>query len=362
MFNVPANRRHLYGAAVGAALPFVLYGGIGAALVSRVTALSNGIFASLMAPVADAEPTLLGKLGTSLLWAVVAGVSTPIFFNFIEGDSKLKSTYAVSATAVIASVVLGSLGGLQPALTAFFMCIALGNAYVDALDSRGYFSFYPVEAKVRPSDLAGQSDLIGKLSSKINSYLSEHYTPRILLSGPPGTGKSALVEAMAYELKRPIIKVTNAQLHAADPADREDRIKEIFRKAREAKAVILFEEFDVIGRDRTEASDNQVRDEVTSLMHQLDLLNAKDPANNIVIFATTNYQGAIDSAVIRPGRFDFKHAVVPLNEKGIEEVIERYIGRYQLDAEDALDVKAKFPNSASPADIENYCRNLSLTR
>jgi ATP-dependent 26S proteasome regulatory subunit len=121
---------------------------------------------------------------------------------------------------------------------------------------------------------------------------------RFLLVGPPGTGKSATAEALADELGRPLATVQLSSLVSSLLGDTARNLATIFAIASREKLVVLFDEFDAIGKERSERSDHgELRRVVTTFLQQID-----EFVGPSVLVATTNHPALLDVAAWR--RFD----------------------------------------------------------
>ncbi len=129
-------------------------------------------------------------------------------------------------------------------------------------------------------------------------------SPRgILLYGPPGTGKTMLAKAVANESEANFISVKGPEFLSKWVGESEKAVRETFRKARQAApSVIFFDELDAITPTRGGIGDSQVTERVISqLLTELDGL---EELRDVTVIAATNRPDIIDTALLRPGRFD----------------------------------------------------------
>src|SRR5579885_2303656 len=140
-----------------------------------------------------------------------------------------------------------------------------------------------------------------------------HRMPRgILLHGPSGTGKTLLAKAVATESEANFISVRGPELLSKWVGESERGIREIFRRARQASpCVIFFDEIDSIAPVRGMGESATTEKVVSQLLTEMDGITS---LNGVVVIAATNRADMIDSALLRPGRFD-KIIVVPIPDK-----------------------------------------------
>jgi transitional endoplasmic reticulum ATPase len=125
----------------------------------------------------------------------------------------------------------------------------------------------------------------------------------ILLYGAPGTGKTLLAKAVAKETEANFISVKGPELLSKWVGESEKAVREIFKKARQASpTIIFFDEVDSIAPRRGQSDDSHVTERVVNqLLTEMDGLQM---LNDIVIIAATNRPDILDTALLRPGRFD----------------------------------------------------------
>ena len=149
-----------------------------------------------------------------------------------------------------------------------------------------------------------------------------HRMPRgILLHGPSGTGKTLLAKAVATESEANFISVRGPELLSKWVGESERGIREIFRRARQASpCVIFFDEIDSIAPVRGVGGETAVTERVVSQL--LTELDGIESLHGVVVLAATNRADMIDTALLRPGRFD-KIILVPMPDKeGRKKILE----------------------------------------
>lgn len=148
----------------------------------------------------------------------------------------------------------------------------------------------------------------------------------ILLFGPPGTGKTMLMRALAKELKYNFIEVKCSQILSQWYGESEKNVAEVFDNARKnAPTVLFFDEIDAIAKKRSGESLDEVGQRVLSeLLQQID--GASKSKATVMVIGATNRPDQIDSAMLRPGRLDkivYMHLPDPEARKAILRVTTR---------------------------------------
>lgn len=182
----------------------------------------------------------------------------------------------------------------------------------------------------------------------------------ILLYGPPGCGKTMLAKAVATESEANFITIKGPEVFSKWVGESEKAIREVFRKARmSSPSVVFFDEFDALVRRRGMGfGDSGVTERVISqLLTEMDgILTLED----VVVIAATNRPDIIDSAVLRPGRFDRLIYVPEPDEKARLEIFKLYTKDMPLEADVDLEVLTKMTKGYSGADIQALCREAAL--
>jgi transitional endoplasmic reticulum ATPase len=125
----------------------------------------------------------------------------------------------------------------------------------------------------------------------------------IMLYGPPGTGKTMLGKAVATESQANFILVKGPELLSKWVGESEKAVRKIFKKARQTSpTIIFFDEIDSLAPKRGQSSDSDVTGRVVNqLLTEMDGL---EELRDVVVIAATNRPDILDSALLRPGRFD----------------------------------------------------------
>ena len=182
----------------------------------------------------------------------------------------------------------------------------------------------------------------------------------VLLYGPPGSGKTMLARAVATEGEANFISIKGPELLSKWVGESEKGVRETFRKARmAAPAIIFFDEIDAIVPARGSGfGDSHVTERVISqLLTELDGL---EKLENVVVIAATNRPDLIDSAVLRPGRFDRLVLVPAPNKKARLEIFKIHTKGMPLTKDVDLDVLATETEGYVGSDIAALCREAAM--
>ncbi|GIU70796.1 MAG: ATPase AAA [Candidatus Nitrosocaldaceae archaeon] len=178
-----------------------------------------------------------------------------------------------------------------------------------------------------------------------------HTMPRgILLHGPSGTGKTMLAKAVATESEANFISIRGPELLSKWVGESERGIREVFRRARQASpCVIFFDEIDSLAPMRGMGGDSMVTERVVSqLLTELDGIQS---LQGVVVLAATNRVDMIDTALLRPGRFD-KLIFVPLPDKAArKQILEIHCKDKPLAEDVDLDKISEMCEGFSGADV-----------
>ncbi len=181
----------------------------------------------------------------------------------------------------------------------------------------------------------------------------------ILLYGPPGTGKTLLVRAVAGETESNFISVKGPELLSKYVGESEKAVREMFRKARQvAPCIIFFDEIDSLAPARGSGDSNRVHELVVSQI--LTEMDGLEELHDVVIVAASNRPELIDSALLRPGRFDRHILVGAPDEQAREEILKIHTKNMPLGKGVTVTKLAKQMEGYSGADIEAVCREAAM--
>ncbi|MBI3931605.1 MAG: CDC48 family AAA ATPase [Chloroflexi bacterium] len=181
----------------------------------------------------------------------------------------------------------------------------------------------------------------------------------ILLSGSPGTGKTLVAKALAHESEVNFISIKGPELMSKYVGESERGVREVFRKAKQASPCILFfDEFDSLVPERGLGENSQATERVISQF--LTELDGLEELKGVLVLAATNRKDLIDSAILRPGRFDFTLEFPLPDEKARREIFGIHVRGKPLASDIDLAVQAKETAGMAGSDIEVICREASM--
>jgi cell division protease FtsH len=180
----------------------------------------------------------------------------------------------------------------------------------------------------------------------------------ILLHGPPGTGKTLLAKAVAHESKATFFAQSASSFVEMFAGLGAARIRRLFRHARkETPAIIFIDELDAVGATRGKDISGEKDQTLNQLLVELDGFSARD---EIVVIAASNLLEKLDSALLRPGRFDRQIFVSPPDLKGRRAILDVHTRDKPLAERVDLDIVARQTSGLTGADLANLCNEAAI--
>jgi cell division protease FtsH len=182
-----------------------------------------------------------------------------------------------------------------------------------------------------------------------------------LMVGAPGTGKTLLAKAVAGEAKVPFFSISGSDFVEMFVGVGASRVRDLFEQGRKNAPCILFiDEIDAVGRQRGAGlgGGNDEREQtLNSLLVEMDGFDSRE---GVIIIAATNRPDVLDSALLRPGRFD-RQIVIDLPDlNGREEILKVHAKKIKLDENVDLKDVARSTSGFSGADLENLLNESAL--
>ncbi|TVQ05196.1 MAG: ATP-dependent metallopeptidase FtsH/Yme1/Tma family protein [Balneolaceae bacterium] len=226
------------------------------------------------------------------------------------------------------------------------------------------------ESKVSFKDVAGLEEAKAEVEEVVE-FLSkpQKFTklggilPKgVLLVGPPGTGKTLLAKATAGEADVPFFSLSGSDFVEMFVGVGAARVRDLFKQAKEkAPCIIFIDEIDSIGRTRGRGMQMSSNDERENTLNQL--LSEMDGFNSdkgVIIMAATNRPDILDSALLRPGRFDRQIMIDKPDLKGRMQILEVHAKKLQLSDDIDLKVLASQTPGFAGAELANLCNEAAL--
>ncbi len=242
---------------------------------------------------------------------------------------------------------------------------------------RGIFSFgkskakmlTPDKAKITFKDVAGADEAKMELQEVIEflkypekfQKLGGKIPKGALLLGPPGTGKTLLAKAVAGEAGVPFFSMSGADFVEMFVGVGASRVRDLFEMGRKnAPCIIFIDEIDAVGRHRG-AGLGGGHDEREQTLNQLLVeMDGFDTKEGVILIAATNRPDVLDSALLRPGRFDRQIVVDRPDVRGRQGIIKVHSRNVPIDESVDLEALAKGTPGLSGADLANLVNEAAL--
>jgi cell division protease FtsH len=183
----------------------------------------------------------------------------------------------------------------------------------------------------------------------------------VMLVGPPGTGKTLLAKAIAGEAGVPFFSISGSEFVEMFVGVGASRVRDLFKKAKENSPCIIFiDEIDAVGRQRGAGIGGGNDEREQTLNQLLTEMDGFEGNTGIIIIAATNRVDVLDSALLRPGRFDRQVMVDVPDIKGRLEVLQVHARDKKISDEISLDVIARRTPGFSGADLANLLNEAAI--
>jgi len=182
-----------------------------------------------------------------------------------------------------------------------------------------------------------------------------------LLVGPPGTGKTLLAKAMAGEAQVPFFSLSGSDFVEMFVGVGASRVRDLFKQAREkAPCIIFIDEIDAIGRARGKNAMMSNDERESTLNQMLVEMDGFGTDTGIIVLAATNRPDVLDSALLRPGRFDRQISIDKPDLKGREDIFKVHLKPIKISKSLDIHKLAEQTPGFAGADIANVCNEAAL--
>lgn len=183
----------------------------------------------------------------------------------------------------------------------------------------------------------------------------------VLLVGPPGTGKTLLAKAIAGEAGVPFFSISGSEFVEMFVGVGASRVRDLFKKAKEnAPCIIFIDEIDAVGRQRGAGIGGGNDEREQTLNQLLTEMDGFEGNTGIIIIAATNRPDVLDSALLRPGRFDRQVTVDAPDIKGRLEILDVHARNKKLADEVSLAAIARRTPGFTGADLANLLNEAAI--
>ena len=183
----------------------------------------------------------------------------------------------------------------------------------------------------------------------------------VLLVGPPGTGKTLLAKAIAGEAGVPFFSISGSEFVEMFVGVGASRVRDLFKKAKEnAPCLIFIDEIDAVGRQRGAGIGGGNDEREQTLNQLLTEMDGFEGNTGIIIIAATNRPDVLDTALLRPGRFDRQVIVDAPDMKGRVGILEVHARNKKIDPEVSLEAIARRTPGFTGADLANLLNEAAI--
>jgi len=180
--------------------------------------------------------------------------------------------------------------------------------------------------------------------------------------GPPGTGKTLMAKATAGEADVPFFSLSGSDFVEMFVGVGAARVRDLFKQAKEkAPCIIFIDEIDAIGRSRGKsamaASNDERENTLNQLLSEMDGFNT---GKGVIIMAATNRPDILDSALLRPGRFDRQILIDKPDLKGRQAVLKVHLKKIKIGEDVDTHLLASQTPGFAGAELANMCNEAAL--
>lgn len=262
------------------------------------------------------------------------------------------------------------IGVLAIGVIAFFMVLrATGGGGSKAMSFGRTKAKVTTNLKVRFSDVAGAEEEKEELAEVVEflknpkkfSNLGAKIPKGVLLVGPPGTGKTLFAKAVAGEAGVPFFSVSGSDFVEMYVGVGASRVRDLFEMAKRQQPCIIFiDEIDAVGRQRGAGLGGGHDEREQTLNQILVQMDGFETNEGVIVMAATNRADILDSALLRPGRFDRQVYVNLPDVKGREQILKVHARNKPMAPEVNFKIIARITSGFSGADLANLLNEAAI--
>jgi cell division protease FtsH len=326
------------------------------------------------ATILESDNRITGKYDRGDYWVAVAAGRETIFSRLTSALEDAGVAYKVQQQPLKNLIVPASM--ILPALIVvdglFILFLWLGRGGMGDAFAFGRSRARRLatgESKITFADVAGVDEAIEELS-EVRDYLGSPdkflamgaSVPKgILLTGPPGCGKTLLARALAGEASVPFFSMSGSDFVEIFVGVGAARIRDFFAVAKEAAPCIVFiDELDAVGRGRTAMAVGGQDEREATLNSLLVEMDGFESGSGVVVLAATNRPDILDTALLRPGRFDRRVGIDRPDVRGREGILKIHARGKPLAPDVDLSAVAKRTVGFTGADLANVVNEGAL--
>jgi len=183
----------------------------------------------------------------------------------------------------------------------------------------------------------------------------------VLLIGPPGTGKTLLAKAIAGEAGVPFFSLSGSEFVEMFVGVGASRVRDLFQKAKDnAPCIIFIDEIDAVGRQRGSGIGGGNDEREQTLNQMLTEMDGFQGNSGVIVVAATNRPDVLDSALLRPGRFDRQITVDYPDYRGRQEIIKVHARNKKLEENVSIEAIARLTPGFAGADLANLLNEAAI--
>ena len=183
----------------------------------------------------------------------------------------------------------------------------------------------------------------------------------VLLIGPPGTGKTLLAKAIAGEAGVPFFSLSGSEFVEMFVGVGASHVRDLFQKAKEnAPCIIFIDEIDAVGRQRGSGIGGGNDEREQTLNQMLTEMDGFQGNTGVIVVAATNRPDVLDSALLRPGRFDRQITVDYPDYKGRQEILKVHARNKKLEEDVSIESIARLTPGFAGADLANLLNEAAI--